>query len=47
MKDMTDRELLDAMDRAMKTVARQFREKREAEERAAAKAAEEASRNAA
>ncbi len=31
MKQMTDRELLDAIDRAMKQVAETFRAKREAE----------------
>jgi hypothetical protein len=36
MKDMTDDELLDAIDSAMKTVAERFRVKREAQERAAA-----------
>ncbi len=31
MKDMTDRELLDAMENTMRTVAERFRTKREAE----------------
>ena len=36
MKDMTDRELLDAIDDAMRAVSDRFKAKREAEERAQA-----------
>ena len=34
MKDMTDRELLDAIESAMKAVSERFKAKREAEEQA-------------
>ena len=36
MKDMTDRELLDAIDRALRAVAERFKARREAAERAQA-----------
>ena len=36
MKDMTDRELLDAIESAMKAVSERFKARREAEERAQA-----------
>jgi hypothetical protein len=40
MKDMTDRELLDAIERAMRIVAEEFREKNEAERIARGEAAD-------